>query len=167
MAGLLSALALIARCDSARLERGMMRKVSGSGHGGWRRPTDRRRPARLPLCSEEVVMQVHPGVFVSTTSTEEWRPDPEIGGGAEEHVLIDTGAMRAGLSRFAADADPQPPPWVLPQTQILLVLEGGARIDIEDGPTLDLGPGDMASLPKGAVTRWHLTLPFKELWVLA
>ena len=28
-------------------------------------------------------------------------------------------------------------------------------------------PGDMASLPKGAVTRWHLTLPFKEMWVLA
>jgi hypothetical protein len=24
----------------------------------------------------------------------------------------------------------------------------------------------MASLPKGAVTRWHLTLPFKEMWVL-
>jgi hypothetical protein len=22
----------------------------------------------------------------------------------------------------------------------------------------------MASLPKGAVTTWHLTLPFKELW---
>jgi hypothetical protein len=71
-------------------------------------------------------MQVHPGVFVSNTSTEEWRPDPEIGGGADEHVL--------------------------------LVLEVRARIDIEDGPTLDLGPGDMASLPTGAVTRWHLTL---------
>ena len=55
---------------------------------------------------------------------------------------------------------------MLPQTQILLVLEGGARIDIEGGPTLHLGAGDMASLPKGAVTRWHLTLPFKEMWVL-
>jgi uncharacterized cupin superfamily protein len=56
---------------------------------------------------------------------------------------------------------------VLPQTEILLVLEGAARIEIEDGPTLDLRPGDMAALPKGAVTRWHLTLPFKEMWVLA
>ena len=27
--------------------------------------------------------------------------------------------------------------------------------------------GDMAALPMGAVTRWHLTLPFKEMWVLA
>jgi len=119
------------------------------------------------LSTEEVAMQIHPDVFVSSTATEEWRPDPEIGGGAEEHVLMDNGAVRAGLSRFTSEADSQPPPWVLPQTQILLVLEGGARIDIEDGPTLDLGPGDMASLPKGAVTRWRLTLPFKELWVLA
>ena len=95
-------------------------------------------------------MQVHPGVFVSSTSTEEWRPDPEIGGGAEEHVLIDTGAMRAGLSRFASDADPQPPPWVLPQTQILLVLEGGARIDIEGGPTLDLGAGGHGLAAQGS-----------------
>ena len=35
---------------------------------------------------------------------------------------------------------------------------------IEDGPTLELKVGDMASLPKGAVTTWHLTLPFQEIW---
>jgi hypothetical protein len=34
-------------------------------------------------------------------------------------------------------------------------------------PTLELKAGDMACLPKGAVTTWHLTLPFKEMWVLA
>ncbi len=45
-------------------------------------------------------MEVHPGVFVSNVATPEWRADPEIGGGAEEHVLFDTGTMRAGLSRF-------------------------------------------------------------------
>ncbi len=112
-------------------------------------------------------MEVHPGVFVSSISTDDWRADPEVGGAAEEHVLSDTGDMRAGLSRFTADADPDPPPWRLPQAEVLLVLEGAARIEIEGGPTLELKPGDMASLPKGAVTRWHLTLPFKEMWVLA
>ena len=112
-------------------------------------------------------MEVHPGVFVSSISTDDWRTDPEVGGGAEEHVLCHTGTMRAGLSRFTTDADPDPPPWVLPQDEVLLVLEGAVRIDIEGGPTLELKPGDMASLPKGAVTRWHLTLPFKEMWVLA
>jgi len=112
-------------------------------------------------------MEIHPGVFVSSTSTDAWRSDPEVGGGAEEHVLSDRGGVRAGLTRFTANADPDPPPWVLPQTEVLLVLEGEVRIEIEGGPTLELKPGDMASLPKGAVTRWHLTLPFKEMWVLA
>jgi quercetin dioxygenase-like cupin family protein len=112
-------------------------------------------------------MEVHPGVFVSNVATEEWQPDPEIGGGAEEHVLFDTGALRAGLSRFTKDADQQPPDWALPATQVLLVLEGKARVEIEDGPVLELKVGDMACLPKGAVTTWHLTLPFKEMWVLA
>ena len=111
-------------------------------------------------------MEVHPGVFVSNVATEEWRTDPEIGGGAEEHVLFDTGTMRAGLSRFSTEADQQPPDWTLPATQVLLVLEGEAQVQIEDGPVLELKPGDMACLPKGAVTTWRLTLPFKEMWVL-
>jgi len=41
-------------------------------------------------------MEVHPGVFVYVATTD-WQPDLEVGGGAEEHVLFDTGAMRAGL----------------------------------------------------------------------
>jgi uncharacterized cupin superfamily protein len=49
---------------------------------------------------------------------------------------------------------------------VILVLEGTARIEIEDGPTLELGVGDIASMPEGAVTTWHLSPRFKELWVL-
>ena len=45
-------------------------------------------------------MEVHPGVFVSDVATADWQADLEVGGGAEEHVLFDTGAMRAGLTRF-------------------------------------------------------------------
>jgi uncharacterized cupin superfamily protein len=50
---------------------------------------------------------------------------------------------------------------------VLVVLEGAAQIAIDGGPTLNLEAGDMAALPEGAVTRWKLTLPFKEMWVLA
>lgn len=112
-------------------------------------------------------MELHPGVFVSNVGTEEWRADPEIGGGAEEHVLFESDALRAGLSRFSEDADETLPVWTLTETEVLLVLEGEARIEIEGGPELTLKEGDIASIPKGAVTTWHLTLPFKELWVLA
>jgi len=111
-------------------------------------------------------MELHPGVVVSHAGTEAWRADPEIGGGAEEHVLFEEDGLRAGLSRFSEDADTTPPVWTLSETEVLLVLEGEARIEIEDGPQLELKPGDMARLPKGAVTTWHLTLPFKEMWVL-
>lgn len=112
-------------------------------------------------------MELHPGVFVTNVGTQEWRPDPEIGGGAEEHVLFESEGLRAGLSRFSEEADTTLPVWTLPAAEVLLVLEGEARIEIEGGPELELKQGDMASIPKGAVTTWHLTLPFKELWVLA
>jgi quercetin dioxygenase-like cupin family protein len=112
-------------------------------------------------------MELHPGVFVSKISTDEWRADPEIGGGAEEHLLFEEGGLRAGLSRFSEDADSTLPVWTLPATEVMLVLEGEARIEIEGGPQLELKPGDMARLPKGAITTWHLKLPFKEMWVLA
>jgi uncharacterized cupin superfamily protein len=105
-------------------------------------------------------MEIHPGVFVSSTAAEDWRPDNEVGG--ELHVLVEDETAYAGMSRFGAVTDPEP--WTLPERETLLVLEGAARIEIESGPTITLQVGDLASLPKGAVTTWHLTLPFKELW---
>jgi uncharacterized cupin superfamily protein len=105
-------------------------------------------------------MEVHPGVFVSNVATNEWRPDPEVGG--EMHVLVEEETAYVGMSRFRDVADPEP--WILPEREALLILEGAARIQIEGGPTLELGVGDMASLPKGALTTWHLTVPFKEIW---
>ena len=105
-------------------------------------------------------MEVHPGVFVSNVTTNEWRPDPEVGG--EMHVLVEEETAYVGMSRFRDVADPEP--WTLPEREAVLILEGAARIEIAGGPTLELNVGDMASLPKGALTTWHLTLPFKEIW---
>jgi uncharacterized cupin superfamily protein len=110
-------------------------------------------------------MELHPGVFVSNVRTDDWTPDPEVGEGAEEHVLFDTGSIRAGLTRFTESCDPLK--WTLPQTEVLVVLEGAARIEIAGGPTLEVKPGDMASLPRGAETTWHINGPFKEIWFMA
>lgn len=68
----------------------------------------------------------------------------------------------AGVSRFLTNSDPGP--WTLPERETVLVLEGAARIEIHGGPTLELKVGDMASFPKGAVTTWHMTQPFREIW---
>ena len=105
-------------------------------------------------------MEVHPGVFVSSVTTGDWKADPEVGG--EMHVLVEGESAYAGLSRFL-DVDVVGP-WTLPVRETILILEGAARIDVAGGPTLELRAGEMASLPRGAVTTWYLTLPFKELW---
>ena len=114
-------------------------------------------------------MEVHPGVFVSNVKTEEdWLPDPEVGDDAEQHVLFDMtegGGPWAGLSRFTESAGS--PTWTPPSREVLLVVEGEVRIEIADGPTLELKPGDMASLPEGVATTWHFVkLPFREMAIL-
>jgi uncharacterized cupin superfamily protein len=104
-------------------------------------------------------MELGPGVFVSSVDTDDWIFDPETGG--EMHVLYEGGDGYAGLSRFLTTAEVE---LTIAERECFLVLEGTARIEIRDGPTLALGPGEMASIPKGAVTHWSLTLPYKELW---
>jgi uncharacterized cupin superfamily protein len=105
-------------------------------------------------------MEVHPGVFVSNVDTDEWEADPEVGG--EMHVLVEAADAYAGMSRFGHTSVVGP--WTVPVRETILVLEGAARIEIADGPTLELGVGDMASLPEGATLTWYLTLPYKEVW---
>lgn len=79
------------------------------------------------------------------------------------HVCTGVG-VEAGLSRYAG-TPLEPIEYTLPERETLLVLEGEARIEIADGPTLELRTGDIASLPKGARTTWHVTGPYREFWV--
>jgi uncharacterized cupin superfamily protein len=106
-------------------------------------------------------MDTDAGIFVSRVSTSDWEQDPDIGG--LMHVLCSVGRVEAGLSRF--DEVDGPVTYTLPERETLLILEGRARIEIADASSLELQPGDMASLPKGAITTWHLTTPYREFWV--
>jgi uncharacterized cupin superfamily protein len=105
-------------------------------------------------------MEVHPGVFVSRVATDEWEPDPDVGG--EMHILTRVDGAYAGMTRYRER--PEAVAWTQPERETFVILEGSARIEIEGGPTLEMGVGDMASIPKGAVTTWHVTAPFKEIW---
>jgi hypothetical protein len=108
-------------------------------------------------------VELSEGVFVSSLETDDFAADPDVPGTAV-HVLFDRAGQSAGLSRVE-DAGP-PIVWTLPSREVVLIVEGAARIEIKNGPTLELGVGDMASIPAGAETTWHLTVPFKEFWVL-
>jgi uncharacterized cupin superfamily protein len=103
------------------------------------------------------------GVFISHVATEDFESDPDISG-TEQHVLYAGPDLSAGMSRASAGGGLLT--WTLPQREFLLVLEGTARIEIKDGPTLALRAGDMATLPAGAETTWHVSPSFKEFWVL-
>ena len=109
-------------------------------------------------------MELAPGVFVSSISADDWEPDPDVPG-TEMHELVHDGAVWAGLTRITSVDGPIT--WTPEQRETVHVLEGSVRIEIANGPTFELHPGDIASLPAGAATTWHVTTPFKEFWVLA
>jgi hypothetical protein len=50
-----------------------------------------------------LIMEPHPGVFVSTVRTEEWEPDPEVPG-SEMHELVHADGVWAGLTNIAEQA---------------------------------------------------------------
>lgn len=107
-------------------------------------------------------MEAHPGVFVSKVTTEEWEPDPDVPG-SDFHELVHDGNVWAGLTRF--DSVEGPATWTPDQRETVHILEGKVRIQIADGPTLELGPGDVASFPPGLEMVWDVSTPFKEFWV--
>jgi uncharacterized cupin superfamily protein len=109
-------------------------------------------------------MEPYPGVFVTNVATEEWQPDPEVPGSVM-HELVHADGLHAGMTRFMEVSGPVT--WTPEQREVALVLEGSVRIEFADGGTLELGVGDSFSLPPGRETTWHVTTPFKEMWVLA
>ncbi len=102
-------------------------------------------------------------MFVSSTDTDDWQADPEIPG-SEVHVFVEADGVQAGMTRALVDQGPLT--WTSTAREVLLVLEGAVRIEFAEGPPLELTVGDMASIPEGLETTWHVTTPFKELWML-
>lgn len=103
-----------------------------------------------------------PGLFVSSLSDSAWEPDPDVGG--LMNILCDLPGVEAGFTRY--DTAPEPVAWTPGQRESFVILEGAVRIEISGGTTLELRPGDAASLPAGTETTWHVTAPFREFWVL-
>jgi hypothetical protein len=50
--------------------------------------------------------------------------------------------------------------------EVFVVLSGRATIDFSDGAVLEVGPGDVAVLPPGAVTRWTVHEDLRKVYVI-
>jgi hypothetical protein len=63
--------------------------------------------------------------------------------------------------------EPRTIPYVFPGDETFHVLEGEVRIDLEDGGSVDLRPGDIASFAKGQHATWTISKPFKKFFVVS
>jgi uncharacterized cupin superfamily protein len=109
-------------------------------------------------------MEPQPGVFATSTSTDEWESDPELPG-SQMHELVHADGLYAGFTRYTSVDGPVV--WTPQEREVALILEGAVRIEIAGVEALDLAVGDAFSLPPGVETTWHITTPFREMWVLA
>jgi uncharacterized cupin superfamily protein len=101
-------------------------------------------------------------VFVSNLDADGWEHDEETGGLV--HLLRADEAVQAGLWKPGAVAG-KVIEIELVADETLLVLNGSGQLQVDSGPTLELGPGDMVSLQKGARTKWVVDEAFTEFWV--
>ena len=51
--------------------------------------------------------------------------------------------------------------------EMFIVLSGRATIEIQEGPTLEVGPGDVAVVPEGAATRWTVHETLRKVYQLS
>jgi len=80
------------------------------------------------------------------------------------HLLRADEAVQAGLWKPGAVAG-EVIEVKLVADETLLVLEGSGQLQVDGGPSLELRPGDMVSVQKGARTRWVVDAAFREFWV--
>jgi len=50
--------------------------------------------------------------------------------------------------------------------ELFVVLSGRATIAFEDGPTLEVGPGDVVRLPEGARTVWTVHETLRKIYAI-
>jgi uncharacterized cupin superfamily protein len=50
--------------------------------------------------------------------------------------------------------------------EVVVVISGRARIEFADGTALDVGPGDIGILPRGAQTRWTVHEELRKVYVI-
>ena len=50
--------------------------------------------------------------------------------------------------------------------EVFVVLSGRATIEVDGGPVLEVGPGDIGLLPAGASTRWTIHEDLRKVYIV-
>ena len=50
--------------------------------------------------------------------------------------------------------------------EIFVVISGSATVEVADGPTLEIGPGDVGLLPAGAETVWTIHETLRKVYII-
>jgi uncharacterized cupin superfamily protein len=74
-------------------------------------------------------------------------------------------ALSAGLWKVTPEEAPEPFDLPIHQDETICIVSGHLRIEVHGGDTFDLPAGAMASLSKGANTRWTVLEPTIEFFV--
>jgi uncharacterized cupin superfamily protein len=99
---------------------------------------------------------------VSDLETDAWEYDEETGGLV--YMIRSDDTIQVGLWKPGVTAH-RTIEVNLQADETLLVLAGTGRLHVDDDAPIDLRPGQIIALPKGARTRWVVNEAFRELWI--
>lgn len=73
--------------------------------------------------------------------------------------------LSSGVWTIAPSDAPEPFDLPIEQDETIYIIDGHIRIEVENGPVHELTAGSMASLSRGAQTRWTIVAPTTEFFV--
>ncbi|MBF4616028.1 cupin domain-containing protein [Curtobacterium sp. VKM Ac-1376] len=87
-------------------------------------------------------------------------------GGSDAGEIVWAAPGRAGIWRADARTMSTVAPYPFDRDEVVYVIDGAVRVELEDGTAADLGPGDLAHFRAGQQSTWHFTFPFAKVSVL-
>lgn len=90
-------------------------------------------------------------------------PDQVVSGEPQvsTHEIIETDTVSVGIWQHTAGVSTD-----VEVDEIFVVLGGRATIEVADGPTLTVGPGDVGVLEAGAETTWTVHETLRKIYLI-
>lgn len=106
--------------------------------------------------------------YVVRAATQELTPDPldpgqVVSGNPQvsSYELVDTESLAVGIWQHTTGVSTD-----VEVDEIFVVLSGRATIEVADGPTLEVGPGDVGVLEAGAETTWTVHENLRKIYII-